>query len=200
MAAPVDDLAELREAHAALNREHTALHDRYMRLLTQQQRWSERVRAAARRTATEQVTAFAHLHVRQAITGAGGDAVYHVLRLARELPERPKAAQVRALRSAAENAEHLRVSARDRDGEPGDAFQATRAEQTRLRDYIVASGRALHARYGVDNHDPASLGCECPGCQMIIGMDLVDDDTEPAPPGRDAMSADADQETPWETP
>lgn len=187
-ARPDDQLAELHEANRQLNAEYTALHDRYMRLLTQRQRWSERVRAAARRTEVAHVLAFAELQVRRAMSSVGGDAFYGVLRLVRELPERPPKTQVRALRSAAENAELLRRHQAEGDGEPAAAYRAQRAEEARLREHITVSGRALHAQLGTDGGDPESLGCECPGCALIIGMDLTPDDAEPAPGAAEAES------------
>lgn len=56
--------------------------------------------------------------------------------------------------------------ARQLEGESMKVAKRWRAEAWRVRDYVTASGRALHAKFST-----ADMRCACEGCELIVGMD-----------------------------
>ena len=176
MSAPAtvdQELAELRERYAELAAHHTRLLDLAARLRSERSKQEERVRASARRRWESESELATTRWMQQWVRRAQGPFTEVLYRI-EQLGEKPKRAQLDDLRMAG-------VMARDSikiltEGvPPADVQHArNRAEVTRLREYVLAAGRELHNEHGWVPDGPTSVGCTCPGCELIVGMDLVD--------------------------
>lgn len=163
-------VGELAADLTATQAELTALRDRHQRVLTDRQRHDERVRAAARREAHGHMEALAGVYAaRRAedmtswITG--------LLRRVERLGERPSAQQLAELRDAAGLARLALRRSQEAEPEGVTRLWEQQAEITRLRGLLTDVGRGLHAESG---RDP--VGCECRGCRLIVGMDLIENE------------------------
>lgn len=170
---PVDELEELRARVSTLSAENTRLRDQQSRGFRQEKEHRERVEAACRRTWQEDRGASAALFIDGAVRN-GLHGINALLYAVEVMPERPKRADLDRLRTNAEMARHV-IKLHAEHTESATALDARmRAEVNRLREYVTRTGRALHAEHGDDSAigKPGGLGCVCPGCMLIIGMDV----------------------------
>lgn len=144
-----------------------ATRDLYNAMLAERARWERDVRAAARRHAFDEITAFAHLHVPAAINDATlplTGLCYRVLQLGRTAGQK----QVADLKAAATMAE---AALQNPLGGPDEAVAvaaALRAEVTRLRELIGNHARTVH----LDGDGQRPCRCDC--CELIRDMDTLD--------------------------
>lgn len=169
MTEPADALAELQARHDRLNAEFIALRDRDQRRMTNARIDGDRTRSAARRDAQDHMLGLAESYADAAVRESMHDIAALIYRT-ETLPDRPSRGQVASLRTAAGLADRRIRLATDRDN-VADVAHRVHAEVRRLRAYVMASGRAIH---DVTGRDPN--GCDCTGCLLIIGMDLLDGD------------------------
>lgn len=170
MAGPKDpdtmSIAELREEHKALVAE---AHDLRMRLnaeIHHQARRDRDIEAVARRSAYADITGRAELVIRK-MAAERLQPVEGALYRIEQLPDRPRAEQVTALKQAAATARHLLSLHKDPQLE-ADAVSTAYAEVARLRAYITGQGHALHDLLE-GRQTPGR--CTCQGCDLIRGMD-----------------------------
>lgn len=172
-AAEVTDLDELRRRIADLSAENTRLRDQQARRFREEKEHRERVEAACRRTWQEDRQASAALFIDGAVRN-GLHGINALLYAVEVMPERPKRADLDRLRVNAEMARHV-IKLHAEGSESATALDARmRAEVNRLREYVTRTGRALHDAHGesAEAREPGGLGCVCPGCMLIIGMDV----------------------------
>lgn len=156
------------ECWDALNAEHVSLRDRYHRLLGEMRDWEKRVYSAARRTATNELHAYADFYAAQQVYDSQ-TAIRELIHRAQQLPTeagrtQAQREQIGQLQSAAISADRYL-----REHKPEGTFtsEAARADVIRLRELLMQTGRKLHAASG-----RPSGGCDCDGCSLIIAMDL----------------------------
>lgn len=141
------------------------------------------VRAAARRAAVEDRSAWAGMYLRHLVARSAG-RLNEVVHRATQLPDgRATAEQTRELKAAAAQAKWMMSGlVGHREGQLDEARQQSpeislvekqREEILRLRDFVGAAGQALHAeRDGRDKRSDRGR-CECAGCELIRAMDDV---------------------------
>lgn len=172
------ELEELRGDYDRLQAEHTRVRDLHARRERDLREWEKRVVSARRREQEDWLDSLANIYVAYRANLANRGGLNGVFRLVRELPDRPKPTQVENLRRAAllvEGAIKAVVTE-----SPEQFYDRQRAEVKRLRAYIRIAGQRLHVELGQDITGPTFVGCTCPGCELIVGMDVLGDD-EPAP-------------------
>lgn len=165
---------ELQERLASLTREHQALNDRYMRLLTERRKDSDRTHSAARRKYYEDLLrAIERDQVRYVVERALVPVTGLIYRV-HSLGERCSQKKVAELKAAATQADSWLRDARSASNPDQQFAEEAAAEIARLRRYIREAGQRLHTTYAQDT----AHGCECPGCLLIVDMDLVPDGRE----------------------
>lgn len=179
MSAPKDEQSEvdqLRADLAATQAELTKFRDRYQNLLMTQEQRHRRDRATLRRAAQEDTDQFAAVYVVRDVEAAMlplSGLVYRV----EQLGEKASAKQVEELKQAAAQA-RLILEQRREDPPGARLIKDLQAEVSRLRDHVMTAGRGLHAAHVAAGGDvglgPGELGCVCPGCLLIVGMDDVE--------------------------
>lgn len=177
-----DELAQLRVDYDRLQAEHIRMRDQMYRRERDLREWEKRVVSARRREQQDWLDNLASGYAAHRANAADRGGLHGVFRLIRELPDRPKPTEVGNLRRAAlvvENAIKALVTE-----SPEQFYDRHRAEVKRLRAYIRTTGQKLHAAHGQDVTGPTYVGCTCPGCELIVGMDVLGDD-EPAPIGEE---------------
>ena len=165
-----DELVEIRARYDALQREYIVMRDREQRAMTNERIQGERGRSAARRTAQEQMLGLAQVHA-DAMVRESMAEIHQVLYVADDITKRAltaTTAQRDRLRVHVEMARNRIRHAQEREG-AHEFLDRVHAEVARLRAYVMTTGRAIHDGTGRD-----ALNCDCTGCMLIIGMDLVD--------------------------
>lgn len=180
-----DEVAELREQVAELESQNEAMGKelwRYRDQISRRDRdlkaWEERVVSARRRAWEEGCQASASLFVAQQARKARQplDALIRVVGM---LGDKPKAQQLSEAVLWARQAKEM-LGFIEGDDAAGKFHAEQRAEVDRLREYLTVAGRKRHGELGHEVKGPTFTGCECPGCVLIIGMDVLGDH-EPAP-------------------
>jgi len=168
---PVPEGGACLDCYRALGREHTALGDRYMRLLHEQRQHDEDTRAAAARAEHGRQRAFAHLILPQLLA----EALPSITQLAqRAAVVDPAWGRSEHARCQLEQLQRLagpvsRAYFQALDKAPGLLYaDPARTEVEQLRGLIVATGRAWHDEYGSERP------CHCDGCTLIRSMDLLE--------------------------
>jgi hypothetical protein len=164
-----------KEAEAEL----TALNDRYMRVLGERSTWQRHMKAVYQRRYQDDLNTFGAFYAAHAMSRL----VYGLARVAALASKlTPAMALTRHREYAAEvqraGTEALDWIDRRQAAETGDAtrlWDEWRAENTRLRALITATGQAMHAERA---QQPGP--CRCPGCNLIRDMDAVPVTGEPA--------------------
>ena len=164
-----DELVEIRARYDALQREYIVMRDREQRAMTDERIQGERGRSAARRTAQERMLGLAQVHA-DAMVRESMAEIHQVLYVADDITKGPKSttAQRDRLRVHVEMARNRIRHAQEREG-AHEFLDRVHTEVARLRAYVMTTGRAIHDGTGRD-----VLNCDCTGCMLIIGMDLVD--------------------------
>lgn len=183
MPTATDRIAEMRKTYAGfeLNADHLSdlelafreldaikddwLHVRnqYSTMLTQQNRWERDVRTAAKREAEDNRRAWSEVYM-DALLRQADYPLRVLIERARNITTKPSGRQVEELRQAAVDAADM-LKKRP-DTEELKAAEHWRTEAWRLRDYIRAAARKLHAESGWN-----SGTCRCTVCEMTRGMD-----------------------------
>lgn len=178
----IDELEELRARVDSLSAENTQLRDQQARRHRNEREHQQRVESACRRAWQDGRKANARLFVEEQVRVVrhGIDALLYVVA---NLPERPKRADLDRLKHAAELAQQ--VITLHATESPGDYDERVHSEVTQLRRYVTERGRSLHDEHATRIDDPTvaatDLGCNCPGCQLIVGMDATDTPDNTAP-------------------
>ena len=164
-----EELDELRARCDVLVAENTRLRDQQAVRIREEREQRERMESAIRRTAERDKVVFASHWIGGLVGERGGHALWWVVRAVKELPDRPTAADVDKVRTAATSAAAvLGQFQSDRSSDAAAAYyQQTKAEVTWLRDFVRRRGQELHAAYGRD-----ASGCTCVGCLLIVDMDV----------------------------
>jgi hypothetical protein len=144
-------------------KEGRAVQNLYDRMMHEQTDHDRKVRAGAKRAEQDNRLAWSDHYVSHLVQGALYD-LNVLLHKAETLPDRPKSTDLNSLKTAARDAR--RTIAEKSQNESMKVAEHWRAETWRLRDYVTASGRALHAKFST-----ADMGCACEGCELIVGMD-----------------------------
>jgi len=177
----VNQFTDLEIAHDALRvrgAECSRLEHQWQQLAIDQERQARVVRTAARRSAQDHVVGRAHLDLQNTIRKLEvpiSAVIYQV----EQLPERPKPSQVATLKQYAQSLKHDVKLHREEPAPEAIALADTQnAEIKRLREFITIAGQNLHKQHA--GADPASCGCKdgcyCAGCELIRGMDDVEED------------------------
>lgn len=156
------------EKLADVQAELTRVQRMYERAVSGRWQWERDVRTAARAAAEGDRLAWAEhsrAHLLDRMTPWLREITYRI----EQLPDRPKQADLDALRQVAGTVTHALATYRADLAEKPDPVLTQRNEVQRLRAYILARGRALHA-------SAPSTGerCACQGCDLIRGMDHID--------------------------
>lgn len=160
---------------AAAQAELTRVSNQNSRMLMDQVRHDREVYAAAQRAAQEDRRSWSDLYFGKLVRDSGQPfraLAYRVM----QLSDRPGAQVLEDLRSVARQADaRLDYGYQVVEQDPGYGDRVN-AEVVRLRAYIHKAGQGLHARYGVDAEGRSGPGpCRCPGCELIRGMDVVEE-------------------------
>jgi hypothetical protein len=162
------DLA-LRELDMQV-KEGRQVQNRYDRMIHEQSDHDRKVYAAAKRAEQDNRLAWSEMYMGALVSRALYDLKV-LIHKAETLPDRPKPGDLNSLKTAARDArEMLKGHPRDESMKVAEHW---RAEAWRLRDYIATSGRALHAE-----SEAKSGGCFCRGCELIRGMDDIENPNE----------------------
>lgn len=165
------DLLDSQAAAGSLQAELTRVTNLYNRLLAADSQHQRDARAAARRAAIDDVRAFStQWSARLIYEGRNHiDAlIYRVTHATTDQHGRLSARDVRNIRDAAG---YARLQLDSSKPAMTYATEPVRAENRRLRGYIVQRGRELHQQRHGDAHP--ELPCRCDGCELIRGMDAV---------------------------
>lgn len=172
------DVSKLHERIAALSAENTRLNDLYMRLLTTRADWERRVASARRREQQEWLRVFGATYAVRDVARVEHYVTGLIYRI-ESLPDKPGSSQISDLRAAAVTSRQVLKAHQDA---PEKAFELAHDELFRLRDFVREFGRRTHDESG---RDPNM--CDCVGCQILIGMDVIgDDELAPETPGEAA--------------
>lgn len=174
-----EEVAELTASNEQLGKELWRYRDQISRRDRDLREWEKRVVSGMRRSWEEDRTHVGYLFVEQQAAKARQEIdalIYQV----KNLPEKPKPTDVATLRTWA-NLATQRLGGSSR-GQAKAFYENVRAEVTRLRGYITEAAQKLHKELGAEIKGPTFTGCGCPGCDLIIGMDVLGDH-EPAPEG-----------------
>lgn len=161
-----EQLEQLHADYSALSAEHIRLTDIHMRMLRDERQSEDDTRTSLRRVAERRVHQLAENAYRR-LTSSD----WTLIDLCMAIPDDGRLPKVNALgiRSVA-----VRINA-VRKNEPTPGFHdEQQAEIDRLREFITIEGQRLHRLYGGDRR------CECPGCELIRGMDRVEPADEAA--------------------
>ncbi|TDD35488.1 hypothetical protein [Saccharopolyspora elongata] len=164
-------LQELQRDHQALSKDHVRLRDRHQQMLVQQRKDADRVYAAADRRAFDHLAARAGV-VTQHLTRVTLVPFTKLVHQIDQLGERAGTRQVAELKQSAIYAAHLLDSHRTETPETAAAIDSLIAEVTRMREYIVSAGQQLHRDLAPNELSAGTVGCECLGCLLIVGMTL----------------------------
>jgi hypothetical protein len=181
---PSADCTACPECLARLNAEHSALNDRYMRLLRDQSQFGRDVRAAAQSEAQREIYDWGDRWADAHIAAAERDVTWLAEQVTRVIPDdggRISAADAWELRRLASAA-----AARLKETKPPETIRddAARAELTRLREVVTAMGRRMHAEHPDEDR---MHGCHCQGCELIRGMDAGREDAPEDPADTDGL-------------
>lgn len=171
-------LQQLDQANAE-SRRHANDHSS---LLQDQTKHERAIRAAARRGGQENRADYARIYL-GAILRKEAAPVNAIIYRIEQLPDegKPTLDQIRGLKTAAKHAKRLlegdvgnpeTIAEAKRDGRVQFTEQLI-GEVQRLRDFINAQGRRLHAEYGNSGTRESGWRCECPGCELMRAMDDV---------------------------
>lgn len=140
-----------------------AVQNLYDRMMHEQSDHDRRVRSGAKRAEQDNRLAWSEHFMSHLVSLALYD-LNVLIHQAETLPDRPKPADLSRLKTAARDARQ--TLARQPDSESLKVAEHWRAATWRIRDYVTATGRVLHAKFAT-----ADMGCTCPGCELIVGMD-----------------------------
>jgi hypothetical protein len=176
-------IVELEAQSHAQSAESSRLQDQISRRERDLREWEKRTVSARRRAWEEGCQASASIFVAQQARKAR-QPLDALVRVASTLGDKPSRQQLtEAVLWARQAKEMLAGIEGGGSMESGPAAQfhaAQRAEVDRLREYTMMAGRKLHKELGAEIKGPTFTGCDCPGCVLIIGMDVLGDH-EPAP-------------------
>lgn len=196
-------IADLRAEAVRLNEDVTALSDielllqeldrsnaesrqhqnSYSNLLQDQTKRDRSTRAAARRAAVEERTAWAGMYLQHMIMRSAR-TINELIHRAADLPDgRVPVELTRDLKEAAARAKwtmsglvghrEIQVEKTRSQSDEIRLVEKQRDEIWRLREFITAQGRRLHAEHGHPSGREVGWRCECPGCGLIRSMDDV---------------------------
>lgn len=168
----VEGLSDVEVVLAAYDRARTEAYDaghKVQAILVDQAKRERVVLATTRRNAQDDRRTLAGHYLQALIEGADRPITGLIYRI-EQLPERGGVKPVAALKEAARDAKYeISVAQRHRATHPEMVtIGMQRAEIARLRDYISSAAAAIHTLLST-----RVSGCDCPGCELLIGMDDV---------------------------
>jgi hypothetical protein len=197
-ASPDERIAAIRDECARLGEDVTNLSDTELLLRHIDQAWAESRRhennynsllqdqvkrdrsvyTAARREAAEQQNARGGLYLAAIVRRSATPITGLIYRIS-QLPDRPGPKVIEELRSAARAAQWTldgvvtdRVLGEIAERDPEVKLtEAQAVEIQRLREFVTALGRKLHAKHGGKGSRDNGWRCDCSGCELIRAMD-----------------------------
>lgn len=178
------DVAELTDAEFLLDELSAARKEAYdaghkvQGMLVEREAWRRKAASALQRKAQLERVRIGEVYLAAAIR-QGLRPITSLVYRVENLPDRLSPKAMAEFKSAiGDIADVLRVTQQRIDADPQVALLGEqRAEILRLIEYITERGQTLHKEL---SRDGAEIGCECPGCELIVGMGDVPlpDDSE----------------------